>query len=83
MHRFIAVSEVPAKGELVTCPWCGNLEIWTREEVQTHGLCRHLPHLEEAVCPVCGERWEGRPEWIPFWHFHSRMETNQDTEAGA
>jgi hypothetical protein len=68
IHRFVATADIPAKGQIVTCPHCGHLEIWTHEEIQDHGLCRHLLHLEGGSCSVCEGVWEGRPEWIPLGH---------------
>ena len=59
IHKFVPVSDLPAKGEIVNCPHCGQLEIWTHEEIQDHGLCRHVYCYEGGACPICGGKWEG------------------------
>jgi hypothetical protein len=62
VHKFVAAADIPAKGQMVTCPHYGQHEIWTHEEIQDHGLCRQFLYLEGGSCPVCKELWEGRPE---------------------
>ena len=40
--------------QIVQCPECGMLEIWSAEEQQNHGACRSLAY-EHRPCPECGE----------------------------
>ncbi len=40
---------------IVICPDCGQMEIWSREERDDHGMCRTNPYLADGKCPVCDE----------------------------
>jgi predicted RNA-binding Zn-ribbon protein involved in translation (DUF1610 family) len=39
--------------QVVRCPDCGQLELWTDQEVRDHGQCRSAA---ERPCPVCPPR---------------------------
>ena len=37
--------------QIVICPDCGQMEIWSEQECSDHGLCRR----SGKPCPVCGQ----------------------------
>ena len=52
LHPHLTMEDVRDGGAvLVTFPWCGRLEIWSVDELQGHGACRHQPR----PCPWCDE----------------------------
>lgn len=57
IHNFALTLADVESGQalIVTCPDCGQMEIWSREERDDHGMCRCNPTLEDSRCPVCGE----------------------------
>jgi len=46
--------KISGANKIVICPDCGQMEWWTEEELDTHGICRTL-HKPGDVCPECGE----------------------------
>ena len=37
---------------LVICPDCNEWELWSIEEMQNHGICKHK-FMINAKCPLC------------------------------
>lgn len=40
-----------AETKLITCPECGQMEVWTELELSDHGQCR----AESVDCGLCSE----------------------------
>ncbi len=60
LHRIVELTDQDVS--VVICPDCGQMEVWTLEEVWDHGICRCNPYyLERGHCPVCGEAIEWGP----------------------
>lgn len=57
IHNFALTMADVESGQalIVTCPDCGQMEIWSVEERDDHGMCRVNPILEDGKCPVCDE----------------------------
>lgn len=50
LHRIVTMDDPALR--VVRCPDCGQLEYWSEDETNDHGLCRTIG----ADCPVCGEQ---------------------------
>ena len=58
MHDFaLKMADVESgQADVIRCPDCGQMEIWSREEKTDHGMCRTSPTLDaDGTCPVCGD----------------------------
>lgn len=49
MDHAITIVPGDIDTQLVRCPDCGQLEIWTDDELSDHGKCR----ASTDPCPVC------------------------------
>jgi len=58
LHRICDWNDIAdGEAESVICPDCGQLEIWSIDELIDHGLCRFgVGHTADGRCPVCNDQ---------------------------